>query len=389
MIATKQPVASRNDYLELLARLDAAGIPYAVLHGWHLLDRASVSDLDIVVDPVDLPRLKEWLHDHYQILSVLQYESTGFAFALFVADGLSSPFHLDVVTDYRCRGGIFLTAAQLLRHRFRWNAIWVIGPSEEFAYLILKRIYEKSSISPDQLARLRLLMGMDTHAFEILTTYFSASQARTMVRLIANIDEIEMTRRIRHFRSTLSWRIIMRHPLRALAYWVQEIGRLWARYCHPAGLLVAIRGNRQRIETLLPLIQDGLEPVFRRIVIYPKQCRRRTGAVRYLTDYLLIIRPLLVRAAFVLLDSRDIDFPQDVRLTPRLVRRFLPEAELMLTMHEDTWRLQTFSCSFSVSGTFVSIISTAHHITFTLAKYLTERYQPQCQERPQQVLHST
>src|SRR5437870_4360991 len=147
-----------NVYLGVLDHLDAAGVRYAVLHGWESLAKGDVSDIDLIVSFHDLSRVESALRECYRILNVFQYEAASFGFVLSPREGdPSSTLVADFSTDYRWRGRIFFTDEELLQSRQRWLGYWVAGPAQEFAYLLVKKIYEKGTIPAQQRTRIEQL----------------------------------------------------------------------------------------------------------------------------------------------------------------------------------------------------------------------------------------
>ncbi len=414
-------IESCNTYLGFIEHLNTIGIRYAILHGWELLRDNDVSDLDIVIDACDLSLLEESLHEHYWILSMLHYEATGFAFVLLSkGSDTFSPFNVDVITDYRWRGRIFLSGGELLLKRHSWQNFWVVGPQEEFTYLLIKKIFDKGTIPERQRDRLQLLARqLGAQASDLSARYFGRSYGEQLAAWVLSGESRKIEARICQLKNALRRQTLKRGLLQPLTYWWAELRRLWGRWSHPAGLSIGIIGaDRQHSNALVALILKHFSRVFRRTAVYPlsfgpglpqtalpnsrslhvtaapSAAKQLFRALRYTVGYFLTIRPLLVRSTLVLRYPCDTDLSEQTRTgksasssRPARVtcRRLVPRPELLVVFEDGTWHLRRSpetptaagdqpNAYDEVSCAGISAGSAELAIRNSLVNYLTDRY---------------
>jgi hypothetical protein len=334
-LAADCTISTRNAYLEFLEHLNGIGVRYAVLHGWELLSVGHVSDLDLVVDACDLLLFEASLHERYQVLSMLQYEATGFAFVLLPKDSDTvTPFNVDVITDYRWRGRIFLTDKELLEQRYQWRGFWVVGMEEEFLYLLIKKIYDKGTIPEGQRTRLQVLKGqLGPTASAALRRYFGRSSGEQLSALLLVGDWQEIETHIGELRSALGWTTLMGGIFASLRYWLAESHRLWSRWWHPTGLSIAVMGaTPAQCQELAAAIMSEYSRVFRRTVIY-SDC-----SVRRFFSQLLTAHRVVVRSGLVLFNLGKTSWYFAGETGRRLVGRLLPKPEILLIFDGHMWR---------------------------------------------------
>jgi hypothetical protein len=234
----------RNIYLEFLDQLNAVDVRYAVLHGWETLVRGEVSDIDIIVAKEDLSKLEAALCERYRVLNLIHYEASSFAFVLSPKDQKpASLFIADLSSDYRCRGRIFLTAEELLSGRRRWREFWVIGPAQEFEYLLVKKIYEKSVLPEHQRIRLeRLAEELQARANSVSSKLFGTMWGDRLIRWIIQRRWDQIIVNIAQLQRQLRWRVLYHDHLNSVRYWFAEARRVWLRTRYPTGLSVLVLG---------------------------------------------------------------------------------------------------------------------------------------------------
>jgi len=320
------------DYERFLSQLDQRGVRFAVLHGWKSLSQERSSDLDLVVDSKSFPLLEEFLRESYSVVQVLHYEATSFAFVLRDDKGSGGRCPIiDVTTDYRCRGRIFLTEEELFHERRRWGGYWVVAPEQEFPYLLLKKIYEKGALPEGQRADVRrLVTGLGPKANPVAAALFGQALAGQVIDWISAENWSEFDSHMAQMRRAIKRQSLRRHLLNPLCYWGREIARLWQRWRFPTGLFVVVLGSDgSGKSTLIQHLERGFSGAFRRTksfhfrprlfkghpsttIAEPHAKSPYNGLVSafklfyYLLDYIvgywLQVRPALARSTLVIFD---------------------------------------------------------------------------------------
>jgi thymidylate kinase len=375
-----------NIYLEFLDYLNAIGICYAILHDWELVVQGKVSDLDLVVARDDLQRLEAALHQQYRILTMFHYEASSFGFVLAAKDRDAASFLIaDFTTDYRWRGRIFFTDEELLQERRQWRSFWVVGLRQEFAYLLVKKIYEKGTVPAHQRVRLKELMQeLDQEAHTVVSRLFGEVWEKKVIDWVGRERWLELEASIEPLRRSLRRQVVKRNPLNPLCYWLPELQRLWRRMCYPTGFFIAILGpDGAGKSTLVHHIEATFLRAFRRTALFHLRpgvmgWKGANGPVTdphakpphplwlsllkvpyYLLDYSLgyLIKLLLklVRSTLVLFDRYYDDLLVDPRRYRyggpqwliRLARCVIPKPDLFLILDASEDQLLLRKCEVS------------------------------------------
>ena len=260
----------RNVYLDFLDHLNAAGVRYAILHDWEALAKGKTSDVDLVLAAEDLSRFEASLHARYRILTMLHYEVSGYGFVLAPKDhDLDSAFIADVATDYRWHGRVFFTARELLQSRQQWSGFWVVAPRQEFAYLLVKKIYEKGTVPEHQRRRLgKLAQELGPEAISVVSRLFGKAWGKRLGGWIAQGQWAEVETHVTQLRGSLRRQVAARDHFNQLKYWLPEIRRIWQRWRYPTGLAVAVVGpDDSKRNKLVEHLREALPGVFRRSAI--------------------------------------------------------------------------------------------------------------------------
>jgi hypothetical protein len=336
-------IPKEDVHFEFLQYLDAMGVRHAVLHGWESLALGPVSDVDIVVAAKDLQRLEAGLCARYRILMMFHYEASSFGFALARQGGASaSPFIADFTTDYRWRGRIFFSGDELLQDRRKWKGIWVVGPGDEFAYLLVKRIYEKGQIPEPQKRRIEeLAHGLGPEAREMAQRLFGDKAGGQLIDWILAKEWNDVEGAIPRLQRRLRWQTMKRDPLNPLRYWIPELWRRGQRWRYPTGVSVAVIGPEgEKKSTLLCLLKEMLPTAFRRVAVLHQEpapidrlYRRLASKLRFIWH----VRPLLVRSTLVLLDWDEEQVlgnlsNGDKAASDSVARHIAPEPDLLIVM---------------------------------------------------------
>jgi thymidylate kinase len=355
--------------LELLER---AGIPYCVLHGSEEMGNELAGDVDVAIRPQDFGLVEKLLYSQQEpfCVQLLQHTSTGFYFVLAAPDTQTIRFlRLDLATDYRRNGRLFMKSTELLADRQLKDGIWISSPAAEFRYLLVKKVL-KGAIPSSQQQRLRILAQQLGPEAETLTArFFGNGRAEAILSWLGRGDWITLEGNLPSLRRTLRQATFRQDPLVFFRYWLPDLRRIWRRWRLPTGLFIAVLGpdgsGKSALIDRLPAI---LKNAFRRSDAFhlrprlmpaagsrgpvsephAKQPRGRLLSILkliYLTldysfGYLLRVRPLLVRSSLVLFDRYFHDFLVDpIRYrfggpswVLRLAGRFVAKPDLFLIL---------------------------------------------------------
>jgi len=355
-----------------LELLDRSGVPYCLLHGRERLGESATPDVDLAILPQDLGRVEELLFSlkNSCCVQLLQHESTGFYFVLAAVDGQTIRFlRLDLATDYRRNGRLFMNAAELLSGRQLRDSIWVASPEVEFSYLLIKKVL-KGNISPFQLERLQLLANqLGSSACAMAVRYFGIGRAKAILAWLGRRDWNSLEANLPSLRRSLRRLALRRDPLSWLRYWLPELRRIWRRWRYPAGLFVAVLGpDGSGKSTLIRRVPVAVGQAFRRSDAYhlrpgflpaaeskgtvndphaepPRSKLASVLKILYLTldywlGYLLRVRPRLARSSLVLFDRYYYDIFADPRRYRyrgpgwllRLAGKLVPKPDLCLVL---------------------------------------------------------
>jgi thymidylate kinase len=325
--------------------LDRSGIPYCLLHGREQLGETATRDVDLAILPQDLGVIEEILFSlkDSHCVQLLQHESTGFYFVLAAVGGKTIRFlRLDLATDYRRNGRLFMNAAELISGRQLCDSIWVASPEVEFSYLLVKKVL-KGNVSPFQLERLKLLSNqLGSSACATAARYFGIGQAEAILAWLGRRDWSSLEENLPSLRSSLRRLALRRDPLGWLRYWLPELRRIWRRWRYPTGLFVAILGpDGSGKSTLIRRLPADVGQAFRRSDAFHlrpgllpatgskgpvsdphgEPPRSRLASIikllyltlDYLLGYLFQVRPRLARSSLVLFDRYFYDIFADAR----------------------------------------------------------------------------
>ena len=368
VLASSPATAAR--YVSILDGLEAAGIRYAVLHDPSATSDASGGDLDLVVAADHLAALDQHLRVAYRVVQVFRYEARSWGYVLAVElDGGPTWVVLDVSLDYRWRGRVFFSGEELLEGRVWRDGVWATAPRRELSYLLVKKIYEKGVLPAHQQVRLRrLIVELGDEAQSCLHRLFGQSHGSQLLGWIQVGDWGKVQQATTQLQNALRRQVLRRQPLNAFRYWIAELRRVWSRWRHPTGLLVAVLGpDGAGKSTLIQALQKQLMGPFRRTAVlhlrphfgvravgpgptrpHDKPARPTAVAmakllyywIDYELGYWLRVRPLLARSTLVLFDRYYPDVLVDPRRYryggpmgfARLIAKLVPRADVILVL---------------------------------------------------------
>lgn len=359
--------------VEIPKELAEAEVVYAILHGWKDIPCSIVSDMDIVVEQKDWERVEAVLDwpGRRRIVQALPYAAHSICYVVQVSDvSLPDLVSLDVSLDYRVRNRVVFSGQDLLVERRRWQDFWVAAPDREFAYLLVKRVYDKGSVPTHQRERLReLIVQLGPEALAIARRLFGNAGADTLIHCIAAEEWERLDVSIPHLAKGLRWQVVKRDPLNPLRFWWAELARALKRWRQPTGLMVVVLGaDGSGKSSVIQALETKLAKAFRqhrRFHFRPGLIPKRGGpgvatkphkyppyspvisvlkllvvALDFLLGYWLRLRPALVRSTLLLFDR----YYDDLLVDPmryrygaaaawvRLLRRLVPRPNLWVLL---------------------------------------------------------
>jgi thymidylate kinase len=283
---------------------------------------------------------------------------------------------LDVTTDYRWGGRIFLTGSELLAGRHLADGIWRAAADVELAFLLVKKLVEKGDFPVHQRERIEALTRMrgDQSAAVYRDLFGLPAGGEIRTAILAGEWPLVVAR-TQALARLLRARAAAKHPSRIAGYWGAELGRRVRRLLSPTGVCVALLGpdgaGKSTIAAQLGETTIGPFRRVRRFHFRPRLLAGNTvdngpGAVReprgtlaslaklllYLVDvwvgYVLVIRPALCRSTLVVFDRYFHDLLVDERRYayggPRRLLawacRLVPAPDLFLFVVADPVQIQ-------------------------------------------------
>ncbi|HWX18510.1 MAG TPA: hypothetical protein VN578_01265 [Candidatus Binatia bacterium] len=336
--------------------LEAANIPYVILHSYDTFPHQIASDVDYAVRTSDLSKLagvaKAAAERHgWRLAHTIEPHIYSLYMVAVDAENPHCFLQLDACGHYVESRCFFFSDAELLTDRTLFKDFFIPAPAAEFGYLLAKALAKGKPIEPI-LLRLRQLNQTDPAGCEVrFKKLFGENQDLPHQWLE---------------RPSLEWQQLVRIFLGRLRFGpgdkLREAIRAAKRVAHPKGLHLALLGFDCQLalavlERVGPMLQA---PLFRSLQIHqfgsgalraeqgdaPFACP--IGAIAnafrlafsFLTLYFLKILPAKVRNALLLISPS----PDVLLLTPqryglgaarwlaRLLPRLLPRADLTVIL---------------------------------------------------------
>ncbi len=357
--------ASTSEFFTAYFRaLEAADLPYVVLHGYEGYPDHIGSDVDYAVRNTDLPEaariLRETCKAHdWAIAQIFRHAVYGYYFVAFNRRSLDQTIKLDVCSHYGRDFALLLTDGELLENRRKQSGFYVPAPRAEFAYILAKALAKNKE--PATIAsRLSDLHSKDPEGCSAAFSNFTSLPGAHTTEVCRGTMNVADWHRLRQ-------RVMQGNSRNAL-FALGEIRRRLIRFLQPTGLVVGFLGvDGSGKSTLLACLPPLLEPFFRRFHTLHFQPgvfgKRKAGSVDqphgkpprsvaaswlkifyYYTDWLLgyfaDLRPRIARSSLVICDRTFDDVVVDpvryrlqgASMIAGLLRRTLPAPRLILIL---------------------------------------------------------
>jgi hypothetical protein len=226
----------------LFSALDGSGIPWCVVGDSAALPWAVRSDIDIVVDPVALPRvgalLDAFARAHgARVVQALRHEAPACWYAIaWLARGGVGFLHPDVCGDWWRGGRRMLSARELLEGRTRHaDGFWRPSPPRNALYYLLKRL-DKGDLGHGHAQAIAREWNADPREARLLAAaWFPPSRLDTLAAACAAGDFGSIVSRLSSWRGEVE-----AHAACGPYEFLRERWRRCARALTPTGMLVEV-----------------------------------------------------------------------------------------------------------------------------------------------------
>jgi len=241
--------------------LEAAGVPYVVLHGYEQYPKHIGSDVDYAVRNGDLPRaariLRETCEAHdWAIAQMFRHAVYGYYFVAFNRRSITQTIKLDVCSHYGRDFALLLEDADLLEGRRVKSGFYVPSLRAEFAY-VLAKAWAKGKPLGAVAARLLELADSDPRGCAAALTRLTGLPAEKLKAICGGTLDANHWRQMRGD--------VLRRHSRNMLLASKEVFRRFRRFFQPTGLIVGVLGvDGSGKSTLLASLPGLLEPFFRK-----------------------------------------------------------------------------------------------------------------------------
>jgi len=241
--------------------LEAADLPYVVLHGYEKYPERIGSDVDYAVRNEDLPKaariLRETCAAHdWAIAQIFRHAVYGYYFVAFNRHSIDQTIQLDVCSHYGRNFTLLLKDTDLLEGRRVQSGFHVPAVRAEFAYTLSKALAKGKSLQEVAL-RLRELADLDPGGCAVAFTRLTGLPAEKLKTVCGETLDAERWRQMRSH-------VLRRHSGNPL-FAAKEVCRRVRRFFQPTGLIVGVLGvDGSGKSTLLENLPGLLEPFFRK-----------------------------------------------------------------------------------------------------------------------------
>lgn len=291
-----RPLSQSGLLLGVTRALEQASIEHCVLAGYDRLMEGMPVDIDLMVRPTDFGRLAAVLAEAGREAGALLIHSRPsepaehfFALAALTGDRLVL-LNLDIITDYRRHGRVWLRADRLLARRRRHALGFPIpAPDDAFAYYLIRKL-EKGGVSARQADELTARFLEAPRACRNRLHTWLPEPSADLVADAAQSGDWHMVRlHLPRLRAQLQYAAPGEAWWEALSKHFAHLRRQLRRWFAPEGLWVAVVGpdGVSRAEVIRRLM-DELGPAFPQ-VLYPSPQSGSPVARGWMSSLLMLV----------------------------------------------------------------------------------------------------
>jgi thymidylate kinase len=264
-------------FCDIWSTLKQAGHNICILHGYEEYPERISSDIDAVSgDPETIPRILSE-RGIATVVQAIEHERSAFRYDLYRrCEGEPVYIALDVSSDFRHSGRIFLDGKMFIEASRPYKFFEVPSAEHEFIYYLIKRL-AKGSLGEDQVQMLNRLYSENPMGCNRQLARFFPQEEAELILEAARLKEWGIVqKRVTRLRRAMLRKLGRERPLQSLRYLLGDCQRRVQRILHPTGVMVVFLGtDGSGKSTVIGCVQQRLEPVFRQTARYHLRPRLR------------------------------------------------------------------------------------------------------------------
>jgi thymidylate kinase len=356
LISTSAPTRSLRPFLTAAFKAwQAAGIPFLVLRNHEQLPDSTSNDVDVLLSPGRLAEAERHLVTAARQAGYCLHHRVCFdPVSLFFHDPQTlHQIQVDLFQRLAWRGVPLMDVEAVLSRRMDRGLFAVPNPVDEAVLNLLIRLLYQGRVREKYRQGIFFVASAEPQTFrERLSEILGARAAAWIADRVRAADWAAIESRAGHWRLCVLGRALRRRPLACLRAWFSDMRRWGSRWWHPPGLLVVLLGpDGCGKSTVARMLLEAMRPTFQpdksllghwKPEVFPLPHRARRApttrpharpprnlwcswlvllghGVEYALGHQLVLRPILFRNGWVVMDRYHHDFfvdPKRYRLAP-------------------------------------------------------------------------
>jgi len=243
-----------------------ANIHFLVLRNYESLPHFTTNDIDVLVQPDELPRAERALLRAADLAGFRLHNRVQFAtLALYLSSPQSNAqAHFDLFTSLKWRGFDFLDCREFIQRKVARELLWIPHPADETATKLMASLIYTGKVKEKYRSAIAAGCGTEAAAItDLLARTYGAEHAKFLVDAAAEEkwDAIEASTGL--LRRALVLRQLTRQPWRTAISLLADARRFVGRLLRPPGVTVVMCGaDGSGKSTAARAVIDGLEGTF-------------------------------------------------------------------------------------------------------------------------------